>query len=57
MKKRRFSHGLKRKNNKGNRILAVATKNISSYNPESYDIEADDHDYETIGLIAFSRPT
>lgn len=42
--------------NKGNRILAVATKNISSYNPESYDIEADDHDYETIGLIGFQDP-
>ena len=41
---------------KGNRILAIATKNISSYNADSYDIEADDHDYETIGLIAFQDP-
>jgi len=41
---------------KGNRILAVATKNIESYNADSYNIEADDHDYETIGLIAFQDP-
>lgn len=41
---------------KGNRVLAIATKNKASYNQESYDIEADDHDYETIGLIAFKDP-
>lgn len=41
---------------KGNRILAIATKNIASYTAESYDIESDDHDYETIGLIAFQDP-
>lgn len=41
---------------KGNRILAIATKNISSYNADSYDIESDDHDYETIGFIAFQDP-
>lgn len=41
---------------KGNRILAIATKNIASYNADAYDIEADDHDYETIGLIAFQDP-
>jgi Mg2+-importing ATPase len=41
---------------KGNRILAVATKNIESYNADTYDIDADDHDYETIGLIAFQDP-
>ncbi len=41
---------------KGNRILAVATKNISDYGNGAYDITADDHDYETIGLIAFQDP-
>jgi Mg2+-importing ATPase len=41
---------------KGNRILAIATKNISSYDASNYNIEADDHDYETIGLIAFQDP-
>jgi Mg2+-importing ATPase len=41
---------------KGNRILAIATKNIASYNAETYDIETDDHGYETIGLIAFKDP-
>jgi len=41
---------------KGNRILAVATKNIASYTADSYDIASDDHDYETIGLIAFQDP-
>jgi Mg2+-importing ATPase len=41
---------------KGNRILAVATKNILSYDHSSYDIENNDHDYETIGLIAFQDP-
>lgn len=41
---------------KGNRILAVATKNISSYDAARYDLAADDHDYETIGLIAFQDP-
>lgn len=41
---------------KGNRILAIATKNIRSYDSNSYDIEADDHDYETIGLIGFQDP-
>lgn len=42
--------------NKGNRVLAVATKSIATYNADSYDIEADDHDYETIGLIGFQDP-
>jgi len=41
---------------KGNRILAIATKNIASYDPGSYVIESDDHDYTTIGLIAFQDP-
>ncbi|HLW72496.1 MAG TPA: HAD-IC family P-type ATPase, partial [Candidatus Babeliales bacterium] len=41
---------------KGNRVLAVATKNSAVYNQDAYDIEADDHDYETIGLIAFKDP-
>ena len=41
---------------KGNRILAIATKNISSYNAENFDIESEDHDYVTIGLIAFQDP-
>ncbi|HEX4068533.1 MAG TPA: HAD-IC family P-type ATPase [Candidatus Babeliales bacterium] len=41
---------------KGNRILAIATKNIASYNPDSYDIEADDQGYETVGLIGFQDP-
>ena len=41
---------------KGNRILAIATKNIPSYNPDSYDLAADDRDYTTIGLIAFQDP-
>jgi P-type Mg2+ transporter len=41
---------------KGNRILAIATKNIASYNPQTFYIESDDHDYETIGLIAFQDP-
>ena len=41
---------------KGNRILAIATKNSASYSADSYDITADDHDYETIGLIAFQDP-
>lgn len=41
---------------KGNRILAVATKNISSYNSDADDITVFDHDYETIGLIAFQDP-
>ena len=40
----------------GNRILAVATKNSNSYSAENYDIQADDHDYESIGLIAFQDP-
>jgi len=40
----------------GNRILAVATKNSNSYSAENYDIQADDHDYEAIGLIAFQDP-
>lgn len=41
---------------KGNRILAIATKNISSYNADSYNFESDDNNYETIGLIAFQDP-
>lgn len=41
---------------KGNRILAVATKNIPSYNAATDDVAAFDHDYETIGLIAFQDP-
>jgi Mg2+-importing ATPase len=41
---------------KGNRILAIATKNIASYDDATYDIESSDHDYETIGLIAFQDP-
>jgi len=41
---------------KGNRILAIATKNIASYDAAHYNIEADDHDYETIGLISFQDP-
>ena len=41
---------------KGNRILAVATKNIPNYQSEKYDILSDDHNYETIGLIAFQDP-
>jgi Mg2+-importing ATPase len=41
---------------KGNRILAVATKNIPSYDAATYDVAANDHDYETIGLIAFQDP-
>ncbi len=41
---------------KGNRILAIATKNITAYDPAMYDIAVDDHDYETIGLIAFQDP-
>ncbi len=41
---------------KGNRILAVATKDIPSYNAATYDVAQDDHDYETIGLIAFQDP-
>ena len=41
---------------KGNRILAVATKNISSYSADLYDIASDDNDYETIGLIGFQDP-
>ena len=42
--------------NKGNRILAIATKNIASYKGDTYNFEADDHDYETIGLIGFQDP-
>ena len=38
---------------KGNRILAIATKNIHYDND---DITVEDHDYETIGLIAFQDP-
>ncbi len=43
---------------KGNRILALATKNILVSNDDvsSFDIETIDHDYETIGLIAFQDP-
>lgn len=41
---------------KGNRILAVATKNIASYHAETYDIAADDNNYQTFGLIAFQDP-
>jgi len=41
---------------KGNRILAVATRNIRSYNAESFTIDSEDHDYETIGLVAFQDP-
>jgi Mg2+-importing ATPase len=41
---------------KGNRILAIATKNILSRDNTDYDIEKDDHDYENIGLIAFQDP-
>jgi Mg2+-importing ATPase len=41
---------------KGNRILAIATKNIKFYDAQTYDIHADDHDYETLGLIAFQDP-
>lgn len=41
---------------KGNRILAIATKNVASYDAGVYSIESDDHDYETIGLIAFQDP-
>src|SRR5581483_6228055 len=43
---------------KGNRILAIATKNISISNTDVsvFDIEQNDHDYETIGLIAFQDP-
>jgi len=40
----------------GNRILAVATKNIAQYNHTAYDIEHEDRDYETLGLIAFHDP-
>jgi P-type Mg2+ transporter len=40
---------------KGNRILAVATKNIADYS-NNYDISADDHDYEAVGLISFHDP-
>jgi Mg2+-importing ATPase len=40
----------------GNRVLAVATKNISSYNHESYNVEAHDNNYETLGLISFHDP-
>lgn len=39
---------------KGNRILAVATKNIQYR--DGNDIAAEDHDYESIGLIAFQDP-
>jgi len=39
---------------KGNRILAVATKNITYHDGD--DITSEDHDYETIGLIAFQDP-
>lgn len=41
---------------KGNRILAIATKNIAHYNGEDFDISSHDHDYETIGLISFQDP-
>ena len=36
--------------------MAIATKDIKKYDEQKYDIEADDHDYETIGLIAFQDP-
>lgn len=39
---------------KGNRILAVATKNIPYR--DGNNIVSDDHDYESIGLIAFQDP-
>jgi Mg2+-importing ATPase len=39
---------------KGNRILAVATKNIQYR--DGNDIASEDHNYETIGLIAFQDP-
>ncbi len=43
---------------KGNRILAIATKSISisTNDASSFDIDNNDHDYETIGLIAFQDP-
>lgn len=41
---------------KGNRILAVATKAITCSDEQSYDIEKNDTNYETIGLIAFQDP-
>jgi Mg2+-importing ATPase len=41
---------------KGNRILAIATKDIPAYNGDAHLIETDDHDYETIGLIGFQDP-
>lgn len=42
---------------KGNRILAIATKNIAAVdNRSTDDLVALDHDYETIGLIAFQDP-
>ena len=47
---------IKAEESKGNRILAVATKNIAAYDAATYDIAADDHDYETIGFIAFQDP-
>lgn len=39
---------------KGNRILAVATKSINYR--DGNDITSEDHNYETIGLIAFQDP-
>ena len=41
---------------KGNRILAIATKNIKSYDESSFDIEKNNTNYETIGLIGFQDP-
>lgn len=41
---------------KGNRILAVATKNITQYDHTTYDVERENHDYETLGLVAFHDP-
>ncbi|HSC25388.1 MAG TPA: HAD-IC family P-type ATPase [Candidatus Babeliales bacterium] len=52
----RINSWIETEESKGNRILAIATKNIELYSAESYDIEADDHDYTTIGLIAFQDP-
>jgi len=47
---------MEQEESKGNRILAVATKSISSYNHSSDEIEAHDNDYESIGLISFKDP-
>lgn len=54
--KKNINAWIETEESKGNRILAIATKNIPSYNAESYTIEADDNDYEAIGLISFQDP-